>query len=92
MDLTARCECTSLRSTGTNTPGIATAIAQSTAVEEGPVIVSSYYWISKSASDDVRWERVEQIRLMLSSKGYPVAPEQVAARLIEHMLNLSRVK
>jgi hypothetical protein len=38
-------------------------------------VLSNYYQISKSASDDVRWERVEHIKLKL---------------LIEYMLNLGR--
>lgn len=51
---------------------------------------NSYYRISRSASDDVRWERVEHIKLILTSKAYHVPPEKVAARLIEHMLSLDR--
>jgi anti-sigma28 factor (negative regulator of flagellin synthesis) len=53
-------------------------------------VLSNYYQISKSASDDVRWERVEHIKLMLTSGAYPVTTEEVAAKLIEYMLNLGR--
>jgi hypothetical protein len=41
-----------------------------------------------STPDDVRWEKVEQIKLILTSETYPVPPEGVAEKLIEHMLNL----
>lgn len=48
------------------------------------------YTISGSALDDVRWERVDYIRLMLTSEAYPVPSEKVAAKLIEHMLERDR--
>jgi hypothetical protein len=41
-----------------------------------------------STPDDVRWEKVEQIKLVLNSGTYPVPPERVAEKLVEHMLNL----
>jgi anti-sigma28 factor (negative regulator of flagellin synthesis) len=53
-------------------------------------MLSNYYQVSKSASDDVRRERVEHIKLMLTSGAYPVTTEEVAAKLIEYMLNLGR--
>jgi hypothetical protein len=45
-------------------------------------------WISINTLDDVRWERVEQINLNLSSGTYPAPPERVAEKLVEHMLTL----
>jgi anti-sigma28 factor (negative regulator of flagellin synthesis) len=36
--------------------------------------------------DDVRWEKVEQIKLIVTGETYPVPPERVAEKLIEHML------
>jgi hypothetical protein len=45
-------------------------------------------WISMNTLDDVRWEKVEQIKLNLSSGTYPAPPEQVAEKLVEHMLKL----
>jgi anti-sigma28 factor (negative regulator of flagellin synthesis) len=53
-------------------------------------MLSNYYQVSKSASDDVRRERVEHIKLMLTSGAYLVTTEEVAAKLIEYMLNLGR--
>jgi hypothetical protein len=43
-------------------------------------------WISMSTLDDVRWEKVEQIKLVVTSRTYPVPPERVAEKLIENML------
>jgi anti-sigma28 factor (negative regulator of flagellin synthesis) len=45
-------------------------------------------WISMSTLDDVRWEKVERIKLVLTSGTYPVPPERVAEKLVEHMLKL----
>jgi hypothetical protein len=45
-------------------------------------------WISMSTLDDVRWEKVERIKLVLSSGTYPIPPERVAEKLVEHMLKL----
>ena len=47
--------------------------------------------ISKSGPDDVRWETIEQIELFLTNGAYDVPPEQVAARLIKHMLERGRL-
>jgi anti-sigma28 factor (negative regulator of flagellin synthesis) len=49
-------------------------------------VLDIYELISKSESDDVRWEKVKQFKLVLTNGAYPVPPEQVAARLIEEML------
>ncbi len=48
--------------------------------------------ISKRAPNDVRWEKVEQIKPNVTGGAYPVPPEQVAAKLIEHMLDHGRAK
>jgi Anti-sigma-28 factor, FlgM len=45
-------------------------------------------WISMSTLDDVRWEKVERVRLVVTSGTYPPPPERVAEKLIEHMLKL----
>jgi Anti-sigma-28 factor, FlgM len=47
-----------------------------------------YRWISTSTLDDVRWEKVERVKLVLTSGTYPVPPERVAEKLVEHMLKL----
>lgn len=44
------------------------------------------YWTSMSGPDDVRWEKIEHIKRILADGTYPVPPEQVAAKLIEHLL------
>jgi Anti-sigma-28 factor, FlgM len=49
-----------------------------------------YRWISMGTPDDVRWEKVEQIKLIVTSETYPVPPERVAEKLIEHMLRIDR--
>jgi len=43
--------------------------------------------ISKRAPSHVRWEKIEQIKPNVNGGTYPVPPEQVAAKLIEHMLD-----
>ena len=45
-------------------------------------------WISMSTLDDVRWEKVERVRLVVTNGTYPPPPERVAEKLIEHMLKL----
>jgi hypothetical protein len=49
-----------------------------------------YRWILKSGSHDVRWEKVERIKRILTGGTYPVTPKQVAAKLIEQMLERRR--
>jgi hypothetical protein len=49
-------------------------------------VLAIYDLISKSEPDDVRWEKVKQFKLILTTGAYPVAPDQVAARLIDQML------
>jgi anti-sigma28 factor (negative regulator of flagellin synthesis) len=69
---------------------IATAKAVNCRSRRIPLALSSYYQISKSASDDVRWEKVERLRLILTAGTYSVPPKQVAARLLERMLESDR--
>ena len=45
-------------------------------------------WISMNTLDDVRWEKVEQIKQILINGTYPAPPERVAEKLVEHMLKL----
>ena len=47
-------------------------------------------WISKSRPDDVRWDKVEHVKRILTGETYPVSPKQIAAKLIEHMLEQGR--
>jgi hypothetical protein len=49
-------------------------------------VLDIYDLISKSEPDDVRWEKVEQFKLILTKGAYSVPPEQVATTLIEKML------
>jgi anti-sigma28 factor (negative regulator of flagellin synthesis) len=44
------------------------------------------YLLAKSGADDVRWEKVEQIKRILSNGTFPVSSEEVAARIIEQIL------
>jgi anti-sigma28 factor (negative regulator of flagellin synthesis) len=44
------------------------------------------YLLSKSGPDDVRWEKVEHIKRILSNGTFPVPSEEVAARIIEQIL------
>jgi hypothetical protein len=53
-------------------------------------VLDIYDLISKSEPDDVRWEKVKQFRLVRTNAVHPVAAEQVAARLIELMLERGR--
>jgi hypothetical protein len=48
------------------------------------------YWISNSGPDDVRWEKLEHIKQIMSGGMYPVPPKLVAVKLLEHMLELDR--
>jgi hypothetical protein len=47
-------------------------------------------WISKSRPDDVRWDKVEHVKRILTGETYPVSPKQLAVKLIEHMLEHGR--
>jgi hypothetical protein len=54
-------------------------------------VLDIYDLSSKGEPDDVRWEKVQQFKLILTSGAYPVAAGQVAARLIEEMLESGRI-
>jgi hypothetical protein len=47
-------------------------------------------WISKSRPDDVRWDKVEHVKGILTGETHPVSPRQIAAKLIDHMLEHGR--
>jgi hypothetical protein len=49
-----------------------------------------HYAIPTSEPDDVRWEKVDHIRLMLANGTYHVSLEQVAAKVIDQMLESGR--
>ena len=51
-------------------------------------MLNIYRWISMNTLDDVRWEKVERIKLVLTGGTHPVPPERVAEKLVEHMLTL----
>jgi Anti-sigma-28 factor, FlgM len=51
-------------------------------------VLNIYRWISMNTLDDVRWEKVERIKLVLTAGTHPVPPERVAEKLVEHMLTL----
>jgi anti-sigma28 factor (negative regulator of flagellin synthesis) len=44
------------------------------------------YWTTKRGLDDVRWEKVEQVKRILANGTYSAPPEKVAAKLIEEIL------
>jgi Anti-sigma-28 factor, FlgM len=48
------------------------------------------YWISKTRPRDVRWEKVERIRRILTAGTYSVPPKRVAAKLLERMMERDR--
>jgi anti-sigma28 factor (negative regulator of flagellin synthesis) len=53
-------------------------------------VLEIYRWILKTGSHDVRWEKVERIKRIVTGGTYPVPPKQVAAKLIEQMLERGR--
>jgi anti-sigma28 factor (negative regulator of flagellin synthesis) len=65
---------------------IATAIAVNRHSRRIPLALSSNYQISKTGPHDVRWEKVERLRLILAGGTYSVPPKRVAAKLVEQML------
>jgi anti-sigma28 factor (negative regulator of flagellin synthesis) len=69
---------------------IATAIAVNRHSRRITLALSSYYQISKSASDDVRWEKAERIKRIVTGGAYSVPPKQVPAKLLERMLERGR--
>ena len=38
----------------------------------------------------MRWDKVEHVKRILTGETYPVSPKQIAAKLIEHMLEHGR--
>jgi hypothetical protein len=54
------------------------------------VMLYVYCWFSKSAPDDVRWEKVEHIKRILIGGTYAVPAKRVAAKLLGHMLERDR--
>jgi Anti-sigma-28 factor, FlgM len=50
------------------------------------LVLEIYRWILKSGPPDVRWEKVERIKRILTGSTYSVPPKQVAAKLLERML------
>ena len=38
----------------------------------------------------MRWDKVEHVKRILTGETYPVSPKQIAAKLIEHMLEQGR--
>jgi anti-sigma28 factor (negative regulator of flagellin synthesis) len=71
---------------------IATAPARSTNNQEELSVLDIHYSIPKSEPDDVRWEKVDHVRLMLANGTYRVSPEQVATKVIDQMLESGRDK
>jgi hypothetical protein len=55
-----------------------------------PLGLSSYYHISKTGPHDVRWEKVERLRLLVTGGTYSVPPKRVAAKLLKRMLERDR--
>jgi anti-sigma28 factor (negative regulator of flagellin synthesis) len=53
-------------------------------------VLDIYDLFSKCERGDVRWEKVKQFKLILTNGAHPVRPEQLAARLIEQMLERGR--
>jgi anti-sigma28 factor (negative regulator of flagellin synthesis) len=48
------------------------------------------YLTSKTGPHDVRWEKVERIKRILTGGTYSVPPKQLAAKLLEGMLKRDR--
>jgi anti-sigma28 factor (negative regulator of flagellin synthesis) len=69
----------------------ARAIARSTITRGDLSVLDICDLITKSRPDDVRWDKVEHVKRILTSETYPVSPTQIAAKLIEHMLEHGRV-
>src|ERR1700722_6217148 len=69
---------------------IATAIARSTVTRGNLSVFDIRNLIAKSRPDDVRWDKVEHVKQILTGETYPVSPTQIAAKLIEHMLEHGR--
>jgi anti-sigma28 factor (negative regulator of flagellin synthesis) len=70
--------------------GTAAPIGRSIVNQETPLVLDIHRWILKSGQRDVRWEKVESIKRILTAGMYSVPPKQVAARLLERMLEHDR--
>jgi len=65
-------------------------IERSTVNQEDTLVLDICYSISKTCPHDVRWEKVERIKRILTGGTYSVPPKQVAPKLLEHMLERGR--
>jgi anti-sigma28 factor (negative regulator of flagellin synthesis) len=65
---------------------IATASARSTNNQKEMSLLDIHYSILKSEPDDVRWEKLDHVRLMLANGTYRISSEQVATNVIDQML------
>jgi hypothetical protein len=61
-------------------------IERSIVNQEDPLVLDICYLISKTGPHDVRWEKVERIKRILTGGTYSVPPKQVATKLLERML------
>jgi anti-sigma28 factor (negative regulator of flagellin synthesis) len=64
----------------------ATASLRSPNNQEEMLVLNIHYGIPTSEPDDVRGERVDHIRLMLDNGTHRVSLAQVAAKIIDQML------
>jgi hypothetical protein len=53
-------------------------------------VADIYSLMSKRELDDVRWEKILQVKRILRGETHSAPPEQIAARLIEQMLERGR--
>jgi hypothetical protein len=65
-------------------------IERSIVNQEDPLVLDICYLISKTGPHDVRWEKVERIKRILTGGTYSVPPKQVATKLLERMLERGR--
>jgi anti-sigma28 factor (negative regulator of flagellin synthesis) len=71
---------------------IATASARSTNNQGELSVLDIYYSILKSEPRNVRWEKVDHVRLILANGTYPVTLEQVATKIIDQTLESGRAR
>jgi hypothetical protein len=53
-------------------------------------VLNIYYSILRDEPDDVRWEKVDHVRLMLANGTHHVSLAQVATKIIDQMLESGR--
>jgi hypothetical protein len=58
--------------------------------EENVLMLDVNCWFLKSGPDDVRWEKVETIKRIVTGGTYAVPAKRVAAKLLRHMLERDR--